>query len=56
MALQEGERAAVEDGIEAMAKLANTLPDTAKLGGRSPVEIAVMEVSAKSLQSFKRSF
>jgi hypothetical protein len=44
--LQEGERAAVE-GIEAMAKLANTLRDTAKPGGRSPVEIAVTEVSAK---------
>ena len=45
--LQEGERAAVEDGIKAMAKLANSLRDTATPDGRTPVEIAVIGVSAK---------
>ena len=45
--LLEGERAAVEDGIEAMTKLANSLRDTATPDGRTPVEIAVIGVSAK---------
>lgn len=45
MPLQEGERAAVEDGIEAMTKLANSLRDTATPDGRTPVEIAAIGVS-----------
>lgn len=52
--LQEGERAAVEDGIEAMATLANSLRNTATPDGRTPVELAALGVSANSLQSFKQ--
>jgi integrase len=43
--LQEGERAAVEDGIEAMAKLANSLRNTATPDGRTPAELAALGVS-----------
>lgn len=38
--LQEGERAAVEDGIEAMAKLVESLRDIAAPDGRTPADIA----------------
>jgi len=44
--LQEGERAAVEDGIEAMAKLVKSLGDIATPDGRTPVELAALGVSA----------
>lgn len=44
--LQEGERAAVEDGIEAMAKLVSSLRNTATPDGRTPVELAAFGVSA----------
>ena len=49
--LQEGERAAVEDGIEAMAKLVNSLRDTAAPDGRTPIEIAVQDNDSSPLQS-----
>jgi hypothetical protein len=35
------ERAAVEDGVEAMTKLADGLRDVATPDGRAPAEIAV---------------
>lgn len=44
--LQEGERAAVEDGIEAMAKLVNSLRNTAAPDGRTPVELAALGSAA----------
>ncbi|MFM9427267.1 hypothetical protein RCH10_003718 [Variovorax sp. GrIS 2.14] len=44
--LQDGERAAVEDGIEAMAKLVNSLRHTATPDGRTPIALAALRGSA----------
>ena len=44
--LQEGARAAVEDGIEEMVKLVNSLRNTAAPDGRTPVELAALGMSA----------
>ena len=49
--LQEGERAAVEDGIEAMVKLVDGLRDTAAPDGRTPVEIAAQDLDSSRPKS-----
>jgi len=53
--LLDEERAAVEDGVAAMTKLANGLRDVATPDGRTPAEIAVsLRGDASSLSETKR--
>lgn len=48
--LQDGERAAVEDGIEAMTKLANSLRNTPTPDGRTPGELASVGAATNALR------
>lgn len=48
--LQDGERAAVEDGIEAMVKLANSLRNIPTPDGRTPGELASVEAATNALR------